>query len=84
MLYAEIQDDHQKCPEKGALEEWPLDSTDTLGVKNFTEICLCHTFPDKCAFACYAGFKMAAKNDWKMILVIVFTLLCEYSWSQKF
>ena len=45
----------------------PVDSTDTLGVKNFNKIAILHCFRDKCVFAFYAeiqdAYKNGAKND---------------------
>ena len=43
MLYAEIQDGHQKWQESDFWEKSPVDSAYTLQIKNFVEITLSHT-----------------------------------------
>ena len=53
-------------PRKRVLEEWPLDCTDTLGVKNFTEICVTLS-QINVHLHITQEFKMAVENDWKMI-----------------
>ena len=62
-FYAEIQDGCQKWRENNFWEKWSLDSADTLLVKNFVKINLCHTVSEINVFLHFTQkFKMAAKN----------------------
>ena len=62
-FYAEIQDGRQKWRENNFWEKWSLDSADTLLVKNFVKINLCHTVSEINVFLHFTQkFKMAAKN----------------------
>ena len=69
-FYAEIQDGHQKWQESDFWEKLPVESTDTLWVKNFVEIALSRTISKKNVFLHFRQkFKMAAKNGKKVIFV---------------
>ena len=68
MFYAEIQDGCQKLRENNILEKSPVNSGDTLAIKNFNEIALSHIVPDINVFLRFnQKFKMATKNGRKMI-----------------
>ena len=59
----EIEDGHQKWRENNFWEKSPVDSADTLGVKNFDEIAVSHTVAEINVFLRFTQkFKMVAKN----------------------
>ena len=65
---AEIQDGRQKRRENDFCEKLTVDFVDTLQAKTFVEITLHHSVSEINAFLCLTQkFKMAAKNDRKMI-----------------
>ena len=65
---AEIQDGCQKWRENNFCEKSPVDSADTLRVKNFVEIALSHSIIEINMFwHLRQKFKMAAKSGGKMI-----------------
>ena len=67
-FYAEIQDGRQKQREKDFCERSPVDSADTLCIKNFVEIALSHSISEINMFLhLMQKFKMAAKSGGKMI-----------------
>ena len=68
MFYTEIQDGCQKLRENNILAKSPVNSGDTLAIKNFNEIALSHIVPDINVFLRFnQKFKMATKNGRKMI-----------------
>ena len=68
MFYAEIQDGRQKWQENNFCKKSPVDSPDTLRVKNFVEIALSRSVSEINAFLHFIQkFKMAAKSGGKMI-----------------
>ena len=65
-FYAEIQDGRQKWQENDFLEKSPVDSENTLWVKNFVEIDLSHSVSEINMFLhLRQKFKMAAKSGGK-------------------
>ena len=68
VFYVEIQDGHQKWWENDFCEKSPVDSLDTLRVKNFIEIALSCSVSEINTFWCLTQkFKMAAKSGRKTI-----------------
>ena len=66
LFYVEIQDGHQKWRENDFCEKSPVDSADTLRVKNFIKIALSRSVSKINAFLCLTQkFKMAAKSGGK-------------------
>ena len=83
-FYAEIQDSHQKWWQTDFWEKSPVDSADTLGVKNFKEIAVSHTVSEINVFLHFTQkFKMAAKNGGKTILRKTHQLTLELPWRSK-
>ena len=67
-LRQKFQNGHQKWKENDFWENSPLDSADTLPLKNFVKITLSHTVSKINAFLRFTQkFKMAAKNGSKAI-----------------
>ena len=65
---AEIQDGHQKWQENNFCEKSPIDSTDTLRIRNFIEIALSCSVSEINVFLCLTKkFKMATKSGGKQI-----------------
>ena len=65
-FYTEIQDGCQNWRENDFCGKLPLDSADTLRVKNFIKIDICHTVSEINMFLCFTQkFKIAAKNGGK-------------------
>ena len=85
VYYAEIQDGPPKERENDYWGNLPVDSGDTLQVKNFVEIALSRTVSEMNAFLHFTQkFKMAAKNGRKMILEKGTSRLCRHPVGQKF
>ena len=62
-FYEEIQDGRQKWQENDFWEKSPVDSTDTLEVKNFVKIALSCIVSEINVLLCFTQkFKMAAKK----------------------
>ena len=69
MSDTEILDDRQKWRGKDFWEKLPVDSADTLWIKNFVEMALSHTVFEIKAFLRFTQkFKIAAKNGEKLFL----------------
>ena len=84
MFNAEIQDGHQKR-EINFCEKSPVDSADTLWVKNFVEIALSRSVSKINTFLRLTQkFKMAAKSGGKTIFQKVASRLCRHPEGQKF
>ena len=67
---AEIQDGHQKWRGNDFCEKSPIDSADTLRIKNFIEMALSSSVSKRNAFLCLTQkFKMSAKSGRKTIFV---------------
>ena len=67
-LNAGIQDGHQKWRENDFCEKPPVDSADTLQVKNFVEIALSRSVSEMNAFLRFTQkFKMAKKSGGKIV-----------------
>ena len=67
-FYAEIQDGRQKWQENNFCKKTPLDSADTLRIKNFVEIALSLSVSEINTFLCFTQkLKMAAKSGRKTI-----------------
>ena len=67
MFNTEIQDGCQKWLENNFCKMSPVDSADTLWVKNFVQIAPSRSVIEINVFLLLTQkFKMAAKNDWKM------------------
>ena len=65
--------------------KWPLDSADSLRVKNFVKIDLCHTVSQIDVFLCFTQkFKMAAKNGRENDFWGKLPVDCRYPTGQKF
>ena len=78
VFYAEIQDGHQKRRENDFWEDLPVDSADTLWVKNFVEIALSRIISEINAFLPFMQkFKMAAnmvgKQFWGKVASRLYT-----------
>ena len=68
VFYAEIQDGCQKWRENNFWKKLPVNSGDTLAIKNFNEIALSHIISAINVFLHFTQkFKMATKNGGKMI-----------------
>ena len=67
-FYAETQDGWQKCRKNNFRKKSPVDSADTLRIKNFVEIALSHSVSEINAFLRFTQkFKMAGKSVVKII-----------------
>ena len=86
-FYAEIQDGRQKWRENDFCKKSPVDSADTLWVKNFVEIALSRSVSETNTFLCLTQkFKMAAKSGGKTFFFLQnnASRLCRYPAGQKF
>ena len=82
---AEIQNVPQKWRENHFWEKLPVDSVDTLWVKNFVEIALSHSVSEINTFLRFMQkFKMAAKSGGKMIFGKSRQRLWRYPMGQRF
>ena len=84
VFYAEIQDGCQKWWKSDFGEKSPVDSTDTLGIKNFVEIALSYTVSEINTFLRFMQkFKMAAKNGGKAIFAKIWQYILQIPCRSK-
>ena len=81
---ADIQDGRQKWRENDFCEKSPIDSADTLRIKNFVEIGLsCSVSEINASLRLTQKFKMAAKSGRKTIFEKSRQLTPQISWESK-
>ena len=81
----EIQDGHQKWRENNFWEKWPLDSADTLQVKNFIKIALVRSISEINEFLCLRrNSRRPPKVVGKLFLGKLASRFFKYTVGQKF
>ena len=83
-FHTEIQDGRQTCQENYFWEKSPVDSADTVGVKNFIKIALPSTVSEiKVCLHFTQKFKMAAKHVRKTIFGKSYQSTLQIPWGLK-